>query len=233
MTEPRGCGTPPGVDAEHWMGSGSTSHQQDTNQLHRIIKSFRLEKPSQLTQPTPTRPRSSVPHIRGSGTSPWTVTPPEPLSTLFQCTTTLSDKFFLTSNLLFGNSRNHILLPASRVCPCSESPAFCHLPTQRCPLATFLPVSSHISSDCLSMVPVSTEMFPSLLALSIPVYRHGLYVLERSSHLSYCPHISHFFKKWATHCASLGCVGPSSVFPSQWKYLLSPQWGGRWDAIGC
>lgn len=156
------------------MGSGSTSHQQDTNQLHRIIKSFRLEKPSQLIQPTPTHPRSSVPHIRGSGTPPWTVTPPEPLSTLFQCTTTLSDKFFLTSNLLFGNSRNHILLPASRVCPCSESPAFCHLPTQRCPPATFLPVSSHISSDCLSMAPVSTEMFPSLLALSIPVYRHGL-----------------------------------------------------------
>ena len=51
---------------------------------HRIVKSFRLEKSSKIPKPKPNPshhahcPRPSVPHLHGSGTPPWTVTPPLP-----------------------------------------------------------------------------------------------------------------------------------------------------------
>lgn len=137
VTEQQGCGTP-------LVWTQSTGWAQAAVAISRIptsfIESFRSEEPSQLTQHTPTCPRSSVPHFCGSGTPPGD--PTSPLSTLFQCTSTLWDKFLLTSNLLFGNSRNCILLPASHICPGREpsplSPARPAIPTRYFP-PSFIP----------------------------------------------------------------------------------------------
>ena len=74
---------PGGYEATHTLTS-QAGYKNTVGDRYRIRESFRLEKTSEIptSNPSPPHrahcPRPSVPHPHGSGTPPWTVTPPPP-----------------------------------------------------------------------------------------------------------------------------------------------------------